>query len=111
MIFAGWQASAVLDADGNLEAIDSSGIFGSYRHFWNNKWRSNLTLGYLWVDNDTNLTGMGVTKNARSVHVNLIYNPVPRLDFGVEFMYADREVESGADGDLTRLQFSAKFAY
>jgi hypothetical protein len=102
---------AVLDADGNLNAIDSTGIFGSYRHFWGPKWRSNLTLGYLAVDNDTNLTGMNVTKNAKSVHVNLIYNPVPKLDFGVEFLYADREVESGAEGDMTRLQFSGKFAF
>jgi hypothetical protein len=52
-----------------------------------------------------------VTKNAKSVHVNLIYNPLPKLDFGIEFMYADREVESGVDGDLTRIQFSAKYAY
>jgi len=102
---------AVLDADGNLDVIDSAGIFGSYRHFWNNKWRSNLTLGYTKVDNDTALTGMGVTKKAQSVHVNLIYNPVPKLDFGIEFMYADREVESGADGDLTRIQFSAKYGF
>ncbi|NNK34367.1 MAG: porin, partial [Xanthomonadales bacterium] len=102
---------AVLDADGNLEAIDSYGIFGSYRHFWNDKWRSNLTLGYLKVDNDVELTGTGVTKKAQSAHVNLIYSPVPKMDFGFEFMYADREVESGADGDLTRLQFSAKYAF
>jgi DcaP outer membrane protein len=102
---------AVLDADGNLHAIDSTGIFGSYRHFWSEQWRSNLTLGYLAVDNDVELTGMNVTKNAASVHVNLIYSPQPKLDFGVEFMYADREVESGADGDMKRLQFSAKFAF
>ena len=102
---------AVLDADGNLQAIDSYGIFGSYRHFWNEKWRSNLTLGYLKVDNETELTGTGVTKKAQSLHVNLIYSPQPKLDFGVEFMYADREVESGADGDLTRVQFSGKYAF
>ena len=102
---------AVVDANGNLEAIDSSGIFGSYRHFWNDKWRSNLTLGYLTVDNDVALTGTGVTSEAQSIHVNLIYSPLPKLDFGVELMYAEREVESGADGDLTRFQFSAKYAY
>ena len=102
---------AVLDADGNLHAIDSTGIFGSYRHFWGPKWRSNLTLGYLAVDNDVELTGMGVTKKAASVHVNLIYSPQPKLDFGIEFMYADRKVESGAKGDMTRLQFSGKYAF
>ena len=102
---------AVLDADGKLHAIESTGVFGSFRHFWSEKWRSNLTLSYLWVDNDTDRTGNGVTKNAGSVHVNLIYSPVPKLDLGIEFLYADREVESGEDGDLTRLQFSAKYAF
>jgi hypothetical protein len=102
---------AVLDMDGNLHAIDSSGIFGSYRHLWSDKWRSNLTLGYLSVDNDTDLTGMGVTKNASSLHANLIYSPQPKLDFGIELLLADREIESGADGDMTRVQFSAKYAY
>jgi hypothetical protein len=102
---------AVLDADGDLHAISSWGAFGSYRHFWSEKWRSNLTLGYLAVDNKTEYTGMGVTKKASSVHVNMIYSPLPKLDFGVEFMYAKRKIESGADGDLARLQFSAKYAY
>jgi hypothetical protein len=102
---------AVLDLDGNLHAIDSTGAFGSFRHLWSEKWRSNITYGYLSVDNDTALTGTGVTKNASSFHFNLIYAPQPKLIFGAEIMYADREVESGADGDLTRLQFSAKYAF
>lgn len=102
---------AVIDENNNLDTIDSTGVFGSYRHFWSEKWRSNLTLGYLWVDNDTDKTGEGVTKDAGSVHVNLIYSPQPKLDFGIEFMYANREIESGIDGDLTRVQFSAKYAY
>ncbi|MCW8925357.1 MAG: DcaP family trimeric outer membrane transporter [Xanthomonadales bacterium] len=102
---------AVLDQYGRLHAIDSTGVFGSYRHLWNDKWRSNLTLGYLSVDNDTSLTGMGVTKNASSMHFNVIYSPQPKLDFGVELLLANREIESGADGDMTRLQFSAKYAY
>jgi len=102
---------AVIDANGELKAIDSTGVFGSYRHLWSDKWRSNFTVGYLTVDNDTDLTGMGVTKNAMSYHINAIYSPLPKLDFGIEFMYADREVESGNDGDLTRLQFSAKYAF
>jgi len=102
---------AVLDADGNLHAIDSTGAFGSYRHLWSDKWRSNLTLGYLAVDNDTDLTGLSVTKNATSLHFNLIYSPQPKLDFGAEILIADREIESGDDGDMTRLQFSAKYAY
>jgi hypothetical protein len=33
------------------------------------------------------------------------------MDFGIEYMRANREVESGADGDLDRFQFSAKYAF
>jgi hypothetical protein len=102
---------AVVDQNGKLKAIDSWGAFGSYRHLWSDTWRSNVTLGYLKVDNDTDLTGTGATKKASSFHINLIYSPLPKLMFGGEFMYADREVESGADGDLKRFQFSAKYAF
>ncbi len=102
---------AVITADGSLKAITQTGVFGSYRHFWNEKWRSNLTYGYLWVDNDTEYTGFGVTSDASSLHVNLIYSPLPKLDFGVEYLYANREIESGVDGDLSRFQFSAKYTY
>ncbi len=63
------------------------------------------------MDNDIALSGMEVTRNASSLHLNLIYSPQPKLDFGIEFLYANREIESGTDGDLKRLQFSAKYAY
>ena len=102
---------AVLDADGNLHSIKSTGVFSSYRHLWSSQWRSNLTLGYLSVDNEIRWTGTGVTKNAKSFHINAIYSPQPKLDFGIEFMYADRKLENGNDGDLKRLQFSAKYAF
>jgi len=103
---------AAMDANGNLHAITQTGVFGSYRHLWNDQWRSNLTLGYLWIDNPVEYTGMGVSKDASSVHVNLIYSPQPKLDFGVEFMYATRDLEdSDYDGDLKRVMFSAKYAY
>lgn len=102
---------AVLDEHGNLHAIDSTSAFGSYRHLWSNKWRSNLTYGYGSIDNDTDLTGMGVTKTAHSYHLNLIYSPLPKLDIGAELIWAEREIESGDDGEMKRLQFSAKYAY
>ena len=102
---------AVLDADGNLDAIDQWGAFASYRHFWTDKWRSNFTLGYLSIDNDTTLTGEGVTSDVYSVHANLLYSPVPKMTIGAELMFAEREVESGDQGDMTRFLFSAKYVF
>lgn len=102
---------AVLDSNGNLEAIEQWGGFVSYRHFWDPEWRSNLTLSYLNNDNDVSLTGLGVTKDVHSMHVNLLYQPVEKMTVGGELMFAERELESGESGDMTRLLFSAKYAF
>jgi len=102
---------AVIDENGDLKSIEQIGVFGSYRHLWNDKWRSNLTYGYLSIDNDTDLTGTSATKKASSWHVNVIYSPVPKLDLGLEFLYADRKIENGNDGNLSRFIFSAKYAF
>ena len=35
---------AVLDSNGDLDTIDSTGWALAYRHIWNNKWRFKLQL-------------------------------------------------------------------
>ncbi|MCC2616356.1 porin [Aestuariibacter halophilus] len=102
---------AVLNADNELEAIDSSGFSVAYRHVWNDQWRSNFMYSALNVDNDVALTGTGTTKDTHSARVNVLYSPSSELTFGAEYTYAKRELESGLDGDMSRLQFSAKYAF
>ena len=102
---------AVLDANGNLKAIDQWGGFVSYRHFWDAQWRSNFTLSYLSNDNDQALTGIGVTKDVYSVHANLLFQPIEKMTVGGEIMFAERTLESDLSGDMTRLLLSAKYAF
>lgn len=102
---------ANLDANNQLHAIDQWGAYVAYRHFWNDLWRSNLTLGYLSNDHDVAISGTGVTSEVYSVHLNLLYSPVDKLTVGGELIYADRTLESNASGDMTRFQFSAKYAF
>jgi hypothetical protein len=102
---------AVLDENNELEAIDTLSAFLAYRHFWTDRFRSSVALGWFSADNPTELTGLNVTKEAQSLHANFIWTPLPKLDLGVEYIFAKREIESGADGDLNRFQFSAKYAY
>jgi hypothetical protein len=101
----------VLDENGELEAIDQWGAFVSYRHFWNDHWRSNFTYGYLSNDHDVTLTGFGETSEVYSIHANLLYEPTPGLTLGSEILFAERTLESGASGDMTRLLLSAKYAF
>lgn len=102
---------AVLDATGDLEAIDSTAIYIAYRHVWNSKMRSNISYSAIEIDNDTDLTGTGATDSTDSLRVNLFYSPVAKLSFGGEVAIANRELESGVDGKMTRLQFTAMLAF
>lgn len=102
---------AVLNDRNELEAIGTTGGFVAYRHWWNSQWRSTAVFSYMDIDNDTQYTGAGVTDNVWSGHVNLLYSPVPALTFGLEYIYAERELESGLDGTMNRFQFSGKYAF
>lgn len=109
----GISPDAVMDADGNLKAIDTMAYYASFRHFWNDKWRSTLSYSAIDIDNDTELTGVAdtVSKDSSSVRLNLIYSPNARLSLGGELASAKRTSESGESGKLNRLQFSAKLTF
>lgn len=102
---------AVLDGANELEAIDSTAFAIAYKHNWNSQWRSSVVYSVLSADNDVSLTGAGVTKTTSSWTTNLIYQAAKKLMFGIEYKFANREVESGLDGDMNRLQFSAKYDF
>ena len=108
----GLGADGVLDATGG--ELDGTGVlagFVSWRHVFNPKLRGNLMFSRAQLDNDTDWTGFGVTESAQSVHANLIYSPFPKLDIGAELIWGNREVESGADGDLRRLHTTVKYSF
>ena len=108
----GLGADGVLDATGGeLDGIGVLAGFVSWRHVFNPKLRGNLTFSRAQLDNDTDWTGFGVTESAQSVHANLIYSPFPKLDIGAELIWGNREVESGADGDLRRLHTTVKYSF
>ena len=83
----------------------------AWRHVFDPKLRGNLMVSRAQFDNDTDVTGLGVTRSAQSIHANLIYSPFPKLDLGAELIWGTREIESGLDGDLRRLQTTIKYSF
>ena len=102
---------AVLDTTNELENIDVVGGFVAWRHVYNPKLRSSVFYSTARYDNPTAFTGLGITESLQSVHGALIYSPYPKLDVGVEYMIGKRELESGADGELKRLQMHVKYNF
>ena len=103
--------AAVVDSEEEVDAISSVLGFVGYRHFWTERLRTNLNVSGILVDNDPALTGDSVNKHAYSISANLIYSPLPVLDFGVELMRGVREIEDGTSGTFDRLQFSGKYIF
>ena len=99
-----------VEADGDIELITAMGGFVAYRHMWSEKLRSTVSYAFSQADNpDTVATA--TTKSINNANVNLMYSPTKNLTFGGEYLMAQREVESGADGDLSRLQLTSKWAF
>jgi hypothetical protein len=109
---------AVVDNNNQLEAIDSLGWFGSWRHHWNQKWRSNFIYSRIDVDNNTALAnvGNGTLKSTFSARANLMFDLAKSLTLGGEIAFAERENEGAPPGqsntgDMTRLQFMARYKF
>lgn len=101
----------VVNEDGNIEAIDSTAFSVAYHHVWNKEFRSNLIYAAFSADNDVALTGTSATADTQSMRANLVYQPTAKITIGGEYAFAKRELESGVDGDMNRLQFSMKYAF
>lgn len=101
---------AVLQANGELDNNDVVAGFLGWRHVFSPKWRGNL-FGSIAEFDHNSASGGGATAHSHSLHANLIYSPVPKFDVGAELIVANRELESGADGDLNRLHFHVKYNF
>jgi len=99
------------DGSMELESLGGWAAYAGIRHVIRPGLRGNLYYATSHWDNDTFHTGFGVTQKVQSWHGNLIWSPAPKLDFGVELIWGERTLESGRNGELTRLHTVAKYSF
>lgn len=107
----GIASDAMLDGNGDIEGLDGVAGFIGFHHNFSAQVRGNIYYSASKYDNDAALTGGAVTESVSSISANLFYSPLPKLDVGAELRFADRELESGVDGSLTRLHFLARYSF
>jgi len=108
----GINGDASLDPDtGNLHLTSLIAGYVGWRHNFTDSLRGHVIYARSDYDNDRRFSGPNATSHVYSMRVNLIYSPVPKLDLGAEVIYARREVESGDEGDLKRVQCTAKYTF
>ena len=99
-----------IEADGSIDLNNVTGGFVAYKHMWNPQMRSTVSYAFADADNSDAIT-TDITKSVNNMYVNLMYSPTKQLTFGGEYILAKRETESGANGDLSRIQFTSKLSF
>jgi hypothetical protein len=85
------------------DAMNLSGGFLSYQHYWSGKLNSTAIAGAYRLD-DKGLLGASTFHSSVYSTVNLFYTPVKPLAFGLEYQYGNRKNMNGQQGDANRVQ-------
>ena len=110
LAFAGTDANAVLDANGDLETIPSFAFVIGLGYDWTGDLSSNLGYAYGWLDTPDTREDFALKRGGIG-HVNLIWKPVESFSTGAEFMWGDTQVKNGAKGHANRLQTMIRFDF
>ncbi|MEZ6073488.1 MAG: DcaP family trimeric outer membrane transporter [Pirellulales bacterium] len=87
---------------GEFFLVDSTGWNASYEHWWNEHWLSNFTYSRVEVDNNAGQPGT-TYDGAEYLAASLWWLPIPRMSFGIEYLWGERHNLDGQDSDAQRL--------
>lgn len=100
----------IFDVNGDLELIDVLSGYVSAQHWWRGSLRSNLTFGYVELNNPSFVEGEFYKRTTR-VSGNLFWSPTPRFDVGAELLWGEKETEDGEQGTASQFQFAARYLF
>jgi len=95
---AGFAANNVL-----IHPVTAWGGNVGYQHWWAPNLRSNVAFGIAHQDIRSNLVGpvqdQGLNKELVNAFVNVVWNPVPFVTAGIQYMWGHRQVVANLKGD------------
>ncbi|MEL7284466.1 MAG: DcaP family trimeric outer membrane transporter [Pseudomonadota bacterium] len=100
----------VVADDGTVEATGVLAGHLSYQHWWTDALRSTFKISAVEFDSPTG-SNETATEGGSSLAFNLFWTPVKNGTFGIEYVYADREVVNGLTGEGSRLSAQARFDF
>lgn len=99
----------------DLVPIASYGGFVDFQHWWLDNLRTNVVYGYQFNDNPRRngafISPGSLNQEFQTVHVNLLWNPFERAEFGIEYIYGYRRTNIDQTGDISRIQAAAKYSF
>ncbi len=105
---------AVIDAAGKLEKPEVLAALAAVHISLTPSVRTNLMVGYQDVSYPGGFAAgyfNAFNEQAMSYAGNIFWTPTKGFDLGVEYRHGERELVSGAKGQLDRLEFAAKYSF
>lgn len=100
-------SAAVTTPGGSLKVLENYGAYTSYRHFWSDRWWSNVTYGFAGVDNSSSQPSSALHATQYGA-VNLMWTPVTNFGVGLEYLYGWREDNAGDKDTASRIQLGVQ---
>jgi hypothetical protein len=95
---------------GEFDLVDATGWNASYEHWFNERWLANFT--FATVDPENNPNQPATTYDEADYQAASIWwIPVPRLSFGIEYIWGRRENLDGQEGRAERLHALAQYNF
>ena len=108
---SGSYADAYYDpASGELNRNTVTSVEAAYQHFWNEQWRSTLSLGHSFASLPSG-AHPDLIEDASSLQANLLYSPVPELSTGLEYLHGYKTLKGGNSARLNRLIFVVRYNF
>ncbi len=108
---SGGNLDAAVDANGDIEALQTQGAYVGYTHHWRAEWRSNLVYGYLAMEREQALLQADDFRRSQYAAFNLIWSPAPTWTMGMELLYGQLQQQDSQRGDALRLQTSLQYNF
>lgn len=113
---------ALYDAPNNRILTEKAvGVVLGYQHKPSETLRYNVALGYqrnydnAYTDyaraNGLDSGQYGINRSVWQAHLGFIWNPVKSVDFGAEYILGRRKTLAGEEGDMSRINLSAKYNF
>jgi hypothetical protein len=102
---------AVYDpATDSLETVPAFSAYVGYEHWWNDRWRSTVTLGGVWVDT-LDIQSSDALKETLRTSINVAWSPIERIDLVAEFLTGRRVNKDGQRGTAAQYQWGGRFRF
>lgn len=102
--------NAMPDSNGVMNTLPAFAGYIAYKHAWTPKLESNLSASYLQLKSEA-IKDKTIFKESIYLSINLMYNPIDRINFGLEVLYGKNVNQKLDFGDAYRIQMMGVFNF